>query len=596
MKGLILFFISVLPVFCFSQTNTLLRGPYLQQTGSNSTYVNWKTNVLSDSRVIYGTIPSNLSFTSYSNNSDSLHSNLLSGLLPNTKYYYTVNQNSTQLCGDTFYFYTAPLAGSAQKTRFLALGDCGSGYIQQYNMKSAINFYNQSDYINGILLLGDNAYEGGFQDEYQLGFFNPFKNNFILSQSCIYPAPGNHDYANSAALAMTHGIPYYDVFNRNPQNAELGGVASNHKEFYSYNYGNAHFISLDSYGMESNTYHLWDTLGPQFQWLQQDLQQDHSLWKIVYFHHPPFTMGSHNSDTEADLVSIRKIIARLLEKHGVDLVINGHSHNYERSWLQKGHYNLEGTFNKVFHTLDSSSARYDGSPNSCPYNKDTSDNKGTLYVVAGETGKLGGIQAGYPHNSKCVSISNKAGALFLEIEGNKLDAFYLMEDSLIHDKFTLFKNVYRHVDITGLIGQTATLSASWNGGPYSWTFNGATTQNQSVFVTNTSEFIVRDSLNCLADTFSIGVVGVRNQNSDTHLKIYPNPVKDKLFITYPEATGEYNFFITSNSGIIVYSSKVHFVNGKTELGVPEMHLSNGQYFISLKISEKTVTKPFFIDR
>jgi hypothetical protein len=595
MKHFNLVIAFLLPVLCSAQVNSLVRGPYLQQTGSTSTYINWKTPTLCDSKVIYGTVETNLSLTSYVNNLDTLHSNWLSGLLPNTKYYYTVNQTTTQLCGDTFYFYTAPAIGSQQKMRFLALGDCGSGFVEQHNVKKAVNFYNQNNYINGILLLGDNAYDGGFQNEYQLGFFNPYKNNFILNQTCIYPSPGNHDYANDLTLAQTHTVPYYDVFNRNPQSAELGGLASNHKEFYSFNYGNAHFISLDSYGIEAGVYNLWDTLGPQYQWLTHDLQQDHSLWKIVYFHHPPFTMGSHNSDTEADLVNIRKTIALLLETYGVDLVINGHSHNYERSWLQKGHYNLENTFNKTLHAIDSSSARYDGSLNSCPYKKDTIDNKGTVYIVAGASGKLGTFQLNYPHNSKYFSESGKAGALFLEIEANRLDAFYLMEDSLIHDKFTIFKNVNRVVNLNPFLNQTTTLAASWNGS-YVWTFNGAITSSVPVSVNSTSQFVVHDTLNCLADTFSVEVVGLKEATDGNLLKIYPNPTKDKLFINYPNLKGEFEVSITGVSGNMIYGLKTLFVNGKTELIVSDLQLADGQYFISLKISEKIVTKPFFIDR
>ena len=594
MKFFVLFFTSLLSLWCFSQTNTLVRGPYLQITGTNSTYICWKTDSLCDSKVLYGTVQNSLTSISYINNSDTLHSNLLSGLLPNTKYYYTVNQNTTQLCGDTFYFYTAPVIGSNQKVRFLALGDCGSGFAQQYNVKKAINFYRQNNYINGVLLLGDNAYVSGTQDEYQLGFFNPYKNNFIFNSSCIYAAPGNHDYANDYNLSLSHQVPYYEIF-KTPQNAELGGLASNHKEFYSYNYANAHFISLDSYGIENGMYHLWDSLGPQYQWLEQDLQQDHSMWKIVYFHHPPFTMGTHNSDSEADLILIRQNIARLLEKYGVDLVINGHSHNYERSWLQKGHYNLESTFDKALHTLDSSSARYDGSFNSCPYKKDTSDNKGTVYIVAGQSGRDGFSQSSYPHNSKCFSDYQKAGALFFEIEDNRLDAFYLEEDSLIHDKFSIFKNVNKHTDLSSFINQTTSLSASWNG-DYIWTFNGATTQSQSVFVDSTSEYIVHDSLNCLADTFSIGVTGLRDIRNINHLNLYPNPVKDKLVINYLHITGEYNMVITNQSGLQVHSSKIRFIEGKSEFKVADLHLASGVYFLSLKISEKMVAKPFFIDR
>lgn len=594
MKFFALVFSCVIHFWCFAQTNTLIRGPYLQITGPYSTYICWKTDTLCDSKVLYGTNQNSLTSTSYINNSDTLHSNLLSGLMPNTKYYYTVNQNATQLCGDTFYFYTAPLFGSNQKVRFLALGDCGSGYVQQYNVKSAINFYRQNNYINGILLLGDNAYVSGTQDEYQLDFFDPYKTNFIFNNSCIYAAPGNHDYANDYNLSLNHNIPYYEIF-KTPQNAELGGVSSNHKEFYSYNYANAHFISLDSYGIESGSYHLWDSLGPQYQWLEQDLQQDHSMWKIVYFHHPPYTMGSHNSDIEADLVLIRQHIARLLEKYGVDLVINGHSHTYERSWLQKGHYNLENTFNKTLHAVDSSSARYDGTLNSCPYKKDSSDNKGTVYIVAGESGKLGFAQTTYPHDSKYFSEYQKAGALFFEIEGNRLDAFYLEEDSIVHDKFTIFKNVNKHTDLSAYINQTTNLSASWSG-DYVWTFNGATTQTQSVFVDSTSEFIVHDSLNCLADTFSIGVTGLASARELSNLQLFPNPVKDKISLHYMKQNGVYDLTMTNTLGHSIFTSKICFKDGKAELKVADLHLASGMYFLSLKISEKVLTKPIFIDR
>ncbi|MDF2450678.1 MAG: metallophosphoesterase [Bacteroidota bacterium] len=594
MKKWTLYFILALRVLGYSQTNNIVRGPFLQQTGPVSTYICWKTSAPCYSKVLYGTSKSNLPGISYTSNTDTNHYTLLSGLSPDTKYYYIVNEDNVQMASDTFYFYTAPPVGSGKKLRFLALGDCGSGYVQQYNVRNAISFYNQDQYVNGILLLGDNAYNGGFQSEYQTGFFDPFKTNFLLNYSCIYPSPGNHDYANDYTLALSHQIPYYDIF-KIPQNAELGGVPSNHKEFYSFNYGNAHFISLDSYGIEQGMYHLWDSLGPQYEWLEQDLVQDKSMWKIVYFHHPPFTMGSHNSDWESDLVMIRKKIARLLEKYGVDMVINGHSHNYERSWLQKGHYGLEATFNKTIHAVDSSTARYDGTSNSCPYKKDTLDNKGTVYVVAGESGKLGAVQSSYPHNSKCFSDSYKAGALFFEIEGNRLDAFYLEEDSLIHDKFTILKNVNRNQSIEIYSNQPVTISASWNG-DYTWDFNNSHSKSQSIITSFTNQYIVHDSLNCLADTFNLIIPGIREHNTDNHLKVYPNPIKERLFLNYLNLSQESHFTIQDVSGKIFLNSKTHFINGNAEVSLSNLSLVSGTYFITLKISEKTVSKAFFIDR
>ena len=85
------------------------------------------------------------------------------------------------------------------------------------------------------ILLGDNAYNNGTDAEYQTNFFNIYQNS-LTKNHVLWPAPGNHDYAQSAARQADHLIPYYDMFTL-PKNGEAGGVASNTEAFYSYNYG-----------------------------------------------------------------------------------------------------------------------------------------------------------------------------------------------------------------------------------------------------------------------------------------------------------------------------------------------------------------------
>jgi len=75
-------------------------------------------------------------------------------------------------------------------------------------------------------------------------------------------------------------------------------------------------------------------------WLKSDLAATAQEWIIVYFHHPPYTHGSHNSDSESDLISIRTNWVPILEAYGVDLVLSGHSHVYERTMLINGHYGV----------------------------------------------------------------------------------------------------------------------------------------------------------------------------------------------------------------------------------------------------------------
>ena len=111
----------------------------------------------------------------------------------------------------------------------------------------------------------------------------------------------------------------------------------------------------------------------QAQWLKQDLAANTLPWTVVYFHHPPYSKGSHNSDIEIELVNMRERVVPIFERYKVDLVLSGHSHSYERSYLLNGHYGQENTFVAGTHALSSSNAKYDGSANSCTYKKNTSD-------------------------------------------------------------------------------------------------------------------------------------------------------------------------------------------------------------------------------
>src|SRR5262249_16047494 len=150
-------------------------------------------------------------------------------------------------------------------------------------------------------------------------------------------------------------------------------------------------------GIEEGQYRLYDTLGPQVQWVKKDLEANKKKgWVIAYWHHPPYTMGSHTSDKEDELVHIRENFIQIRERYGVDLILCGHSHDYERSKLMKGHYGPEASFNSGF-LVNNSSGAYDGTPNSCPYLKDSATGyKGTVYVVSGSAGQLGGTHPGYP--------------------------------------------------------------------------------------------------------------------------------------------------------------------------------------------------------
>ena len=472
--------------------------------GKTSAMLRYTTSTSVLTAISFGTDPNNLnnSVTELSASID--HQVSINGLNPNTKYYYAIKTGETLIDGGLLnYFITAPDDNTEKEINILATGDCGTGYAEQKQALNAYMNFMGSKHTDVWMLAGDNAYDNGLETEYQSKFFNIYRDS-LLKNVYLYPAPGNHDYANNSTRQNDHNIPYYSIFNL-PTSGELGGVASGTEAYYSYNYGNVHFISLDSYGKEANSYRLYDTLNPQVVWLKSDLAANTKLWTIVYFHHPPYTMGSHNSDTETELINMRQRLILILERYKVDLLICGHSHSYERSYLLKGHYGLETTFNLASHALSSSSAKYDASSNSCPYVKNTPGKDfGTVYLVSGSAGKVGATQAAFPHNAMYFSNSSVTGVTAISIKGNRLDAKFISATGAVLDKFTMMKNVGRKLEYVLNTGESKTLNATWTGS-YNWSPGGQTTSSLSVAPQTSTTYYVSDNENCLRDTFQLTV-------------------------------------------------------------------------------------------
>lgn len=482
---------------------TIVKGPYLQVGTQNSMIVKWESNVSSDSKVMFGTSPASL--TTVVTNTANVISHLvqLSGLTPYTKYYYSIGTTTATMQGDSAnYFLTSPIPGTPGKYRFWVIGDCGNASTNQINCKNQYKAFNGNNNVtNGWLTLGDNAYSNGSDANFNQEFFGIYQND-VMKNIPLWPVPGNHDYNNGASTATTN--PYFGFFST-PTNGEAGGVPSGNPAYYSYDYGNIHFIALDSYGTTGASLKLYDTTGAQVTWLKQDLAANTKKWTIAYWHHPPYTMGSHNSDTEGDLVAIRQNFIRILERNKVDMIMCGHSHDYERSKLMNGHYGSESTFNAATHNLSSSSGAYDGSTNSCPYTKDSTVNKiGTVYVLSGSAGQLGGQQTSFPHDAMHYSDATNGGSFVLDIEDNKLEAKWLCADGVIRDKFTIFKDVKSTKAYTVQPAQTKTLTASWPG-TYTWG-NATTLRTLTVAALSDTTIWVKDANTCIADTFKLKVL------------------------------------------------------------------------------------------
>jgi hypothetical protein len=403
----------------------LQRGPYLQRSAPTEITIRWRTDVAADSRVQYGTNVNSLSLTATNSGAFTNHEVRLTNLAANTTYYYSAGSSATNLAsGSAYFFVTAPVA--AMPTRIWAIGDSGTGDSSAAEMRDGYTNYAAARRTDVWLMLGDNAYFGGRDPQYQVAVFDMFRD--LLRQTAVWPCIGNDE----------DQFDFEQVFTL-PGQGEAGGFSSSNEMYYAFNHGNIHFVALNSPFAEPSTN------GRMYQWLKQDLSANTNQWLIAYWHHPPYSRGSHNSDTDPTQIAMRTNFVRLLEQHGVDLVLCGHSHDYERSFLLHGHYGYSTNLLPEM-ILNHGNGREDqeGAYRKLLYG--TNANKGAVYVVAGASSRplpIGTLD----HPAMYISFA-ELGSVVLDVDGNRLDARYLRSDGVIRDYFTIIKEAAPTLRIT----------------------------------------------------------------------------------------------------------------------------------------------------
>ncbi len=403
------------------------RGPFLQIATPDSITICWRTDVSTSGTVRYGAQPNDLSFSTDEAATNTDHAVRLSGLTPATTYYYSIGTPQETLAkGPDCQFVTAPIPGQAHPTRIWVIGDSGvfdTGYGDVVSVRKAYYDYTRKRRTDVWLALGDNAYLSGTDLEYQHNFFDVFA--WLLRQTPVWPTIGNHE---TYAVPVGQRFPYLDIFTL-PTAGEAGGVPSGTENYYSFDHANIHFVCLDSMTPDRSTN------GPMANWLRADLAATTSQWIIAYWHHPPYSMGSHNSDWEVELIEMRQTFGPILEAKGVDLVFSGHSHNYERSFLLRGHYGKSTTLQPEM-ILDRGSGR---EQETGAYIKPVSGplaNQGTLYVVAGNGGAA---ESRDGHHPVMFTDEMQLGSVVVDINSNRLDLVFLRETGAIDDSFTIIK-------------------------------------------------------------------------------------------------------------------------------------------------------------
>ncbi|HLM77101.1 MAG TPA: metallophosphoesterase [Rubrobacteraceae bacterium] len=277
------------------------RNPYVQNVSASSAVIAWVSEESNVGSVEYGETPK-LGCKEVEDQAVRRHAITLSGLKPNSIYYYRVADPGWLPVEGRF--HTAPV-GENFYFSFAVIGDSGNGKKNQLAVAGMLECL-EPDFI---LHTGDVVYPSGKDRHYDRRFFAPYGR--LLREVPVFPTLGNHDVENE------NGAAYLKNFYLPRNDPRSTG------RYYSFDWGNVHFVALNS-----EFYHEDDDGDPEEQkdWLERDLEQTCQPWKIVFLHRPPYSSSKHGSDTE-----IREDLEPVFVRHGVNLAFSGHDHHYERT-------------------------------------------------------------------------------------------------------------------------------------------------------------------------------------------------------------------------------------------------------------------------
>jgi hypothetical protein len=212
---------------------------------------------------------------------------------------------STVLASGLLFFgagaQTITLGEHSDSVKFAVIGDNGSGTREQYELGQQMVTMRTRFPFEFVLMMGDNLYGGQRPNDFVAKFERPYQP--LLSAGVkFYAAIGNHDDPNADIR--------YPPFNMNGS------------RYYTYTKGHVRFVVADTNFLDQ----------VQLSWLEKTLTASSEPWKIVYFHHPLYS----NGDRHGSNVELRVRLEPMLVEHGVNVVMSGHDHIYERITPQKG--------------------------------------------------------------------------------------------------------------------------------------------------------------------------------------------------------------------------------------------------------------------
>lgn len=287
-----------------------LRHPYLQRVSSSGAMLLWTTDSADEIEVrvagpdgaLVTTAAAAVDASALLPRGDQYVSSL-AALEPDRTYCYEIWSRGQRIAGPLG-FKTAPPTGADSPVAFVAIGDLGESQPDQYFVREQL-YTVDADFS---VITGDVAYNDGLLREFEDHFFGMYED--WLRHVPAFPASGNHDYHTRSAAV------FREVFDL-PTNGGPGGW----ERWYSFDWGPVHMVVLDT-----------ELVGAeQAEWLEADLADTEQPWRIAAYHRPAYSSGAHGSDP-----AVREAFSPIFEAEGVQLVLAGHDHHYERTTAQNG--------------------------------------------------------------------------------------------------------------------------------------------------------------------------------------------------------------------------------------------------------------------
>lgn len=298
----------------FFPSRTILRtGPMVQIPEPSRLSISWQMRAISGGAVLLKYPDGHTAKQTADQDGDRFEASF-DNLAAGTTYSYTVRRTGLILDDTVAGPYDVnmpPKLGTP--FRFLAFGDSGNGS----NTQSDLAHLMVAAKPDLIIHAGDLIYPSGLAADYPPNFFEPYAD--LIRRIPFMPTLGNHD------VATDHGAPFLREFEL-PRNGPAGIEPERN---YWFDFGDARFVGLDSNPPEENgviTPEQRETIIAP--WLRKVLTESRARWKFVYYHHPFYT-GSEHPESGGD--HMKKPFMKVYEECGVDMVICGHNHLFERT-------------------------------------------------------------------------------------------------------------------------------------------------------------------------------------------------------------------------------------------------------------------------